>query len=70
MSFFTKYFDNLVHASIRVEYDGKEIEIDPVSKLGNRTIDYAAMPKADILLVTHEHFDHFGKEAIEPTRVE
>ena len=57
-------FHALVHASIRIEYDGKEIEIDPVTKLGNKTIDYAAMPKADYLLVTHEHGDHFDKEAI------
>ena len=54
----------LVHASIRMEYDGKEIEIDPVTKLGNRTIDFSAMPKADYILVTHEHGDHFDKAAI------
>jgi len=54
----------LVHASIRIQYDGREIEIDPVTKLGEKTIDYAAMPKADYLLVTHEHFDHFNQEAI------
>jgi len=54
----------LVHASIRIVYDGKEIEIDPVSKLGNRTTDYAAFPKADYILLTHEHGDHFDKGAI------
>ncbi len=54
----------LTHASIRIQYDGKEIEVDPVTKLGNKTIDYAYMPKADYLLVTHEHFDHFNQEAI------
>ncbi len=57
-------FHALVHASIRIEYDGKEIEVDPVTKLGNKVIDYAGMPKADYLLVTHEHGDHFDKEAI------
>ena len=57
-------FHALVHASIRIQYDGKEIEIDPVTKLGEKTIDYSAMPKADFLLVTHEHFDHFNQEAI------
>ena len=57
-------FHALTHASIRIQYDGKEIEIDPVTKLGNKTIDYASMPKADYLLVTHEHFDHFNKDAI------
>lgn len=60
----TVTFHALTHASIRIQYDGKEIEIDPVTKLGNKTIDYAAMPKADYLLVTHEHFDHFNQEAI------
>ena len=54
----------LVHASIRIDYDGREIVIDPVTKLGNRSIDYTAMPKADYILLTHEHFDHFDKEAI------
>ena len=57
-------FHALVHASIRIQYDGKEIQIDPVTKLGNKVIDYASMPKADYLLVTHEHFDHFNTDAI------
>ena len=54
----------LVHSSIRIEYDGKEIQIDPVTKLGEKTIDYAAMPKADYIFVTHEHFDHLDTAAI------
>ena len=41
----TVKFHALVHASIRIEYDGKEIQIDPVAKLGEKTINYAAMPK-------------------------
>ncbi len=57
-------FYALVHASIRIVYDGKEIEVDPVSKLGNRSTDYAAFPKADYILLTHEHGDHFDKGAI------
>ena len=60
----TVKFHALVHASIRIEYDGKEIEIDPVTKLGNKTIDFSAMPKADYIFLTHEHGDHFDKEAI------
>ncbi|MBO4812435.1 MAG: MBL fold metallo-hydrolase [Prevotella sp.] len=60
----TVKFHALVHASIRIEYDGKEIEVDPVTKLGNKVIDYAAMPKADYLFVTHEHGDHYNPEAI------
>lgn len=57
-------FHALVHASIRIEYNGREIEVDPVSKLGNKTVDFSVMPKADYIFVTHEHGDHFDKEAI------
>ncbi|MBO4850432.1 MAG: MBL fold metallo-hydrolase [Prevotella sp.] len=60
----TVKFHALVHASIRLQYDGKEVMIDPVTKLGDKTIDYATMPKADYIFVTHEHGDHFDKEAI------
>ena len=57
-------FHALVHASIRIEYDGKEIQIDPVAKLGEKTINYAAMPQADYIFITHEHHDHFDTTAI------
>lgn len=52
-------FHALMHASIRIEYDGREIEVDPVAQLRDRKVDYTAMPKADLLLVTHEHADHY-----------
>ena len=54
----------LMHSSIRIEYDGQNIYIDPCSNLRGRTVDYTTMPKADILLVTHEHVDHFDTAAI------
>ena len=60
----TVKFHALVHSSIRIEYDGKEIMIDPVTKLGDKTIDYTTMPKADYICVTHEHFDHLDTAAI------
>ena len=60
----TVEFHALVHASIRIVYDGKEIQVDPVSKLGQKVIGYDAMPKADYIFVTHEHGDHFDKGAI------
>ena len=60
----TVKFHALMHASIRIEYDGREIMVDPVTKLGNRTVDYSAMPKADYIFVTHEHGDHFDKAAL------
>ena len=57
-------FFALMHASIRIVFDGKEIEIDPVSQLGPRTVDYTALPKADYIFVTHEHRDHFDGQAL------
>ncbi len=57
-------FHALMHSSIRIEYDGREIEIDPCAKLRDRTVDYSTMPKADIILVTHEHFDHYDAATI------
>ena len=60
----TVKFHALMHACIRIQYDGKEIQIDPVSKLGNRTVNYANMPKADYIFVTHEHGDHYDANAL------
>lgn len=60
----TLYIEPLIHASIRITYGDKEIEIDPVGKMGDRTTDYSALPKADLILVTHEHYDHLDPEAI------
>lgn len=61
----TVKFHALVHSSIRIEYDGKEIMVDPVTKLGDKTVDYTIMPKADYIFVTHEHHDHLDTIAIE-----
>lgn len=61
----TVKFHALMHASIRIQYDGIELQIDPVTKLGDRQIDYSAMPHAHYILVTHEHGDHLDKNAIE-----
>ena len=52
------------HASLRIQFDGLEIQVDPVGKGCQPATDYAAFPKADIILVTHEHFDHFDRDAI------
>ena len=57
-------FHALMHSCIRIEFDGNEIEIDPVAKLRDRTVDYSAMPKADYIFVTHEHGDHYDEATI------
>ena len=51
------------HASLRIQYDGLEIQVDPVTQFAPET-DYSKFPKADLILVTHEHFDHFDRGAI------
>ena len=53
------------HASLAIEYDGIEIYVDPVTKIGDTQIDYSNMPKADYILVTHEHWDHLDPVAIQ-----
>ena len=63
-------FHALVHSSIRVQYGDMELYIDPVRQLGNRTVDYTSIPQADFIFVTHEHADHYDKDAIKQlTRV-
>lgn len=56
-------FHAIKHGSIRITYDGKEIEIDPVTKLKPET-DFSKFPKADYIFATHEHFDHIDTVAI------
>ena len=52
------------HASLRIQFDGLEIQVDPVGAKCAPATDYSAFPKADLVLVTHEHFDHFDRDAI------
>lgn len=49
------------HASLAIEYEGRTIYLDPVME----NADYGALPKADMILVSHSHYDHFDMEAIE-----
>jgi L-ascorbate metabolism protein UlaG (beta-lactamase superfamily) len=54
---------HIKHASVYIEYDGKHIYIDPVGDLEPKT-DFSLYPKASILMVTHEHFDHYDDIAL------
>lgn len=56
-------FTFIKHASLEIKYDGLSIQVDPVQKLPPET-DYSKFDKADFIFVTHEHFDHFDKDAI------
>jgi len=52
------------HASLIFTFNGKVIHVDPVSEQA----DYSKLPKADIILITHEHSDHFDLSAIKILR--
>lgn len=54
------------HGTLMFSYDGKVIHVDPWGRLA----DYTKLPKADIILVTHEHGDHLDPAAIEHARTE
>jgi len=49
------------HATLMFTFGGKTIHVDPV---GGEDA-YAGMPRADIILLTHEHGDHLDTKAIE-----
>jgi len=48
------------HGTLMFKFGGKVIHVDPVG----READYSKMPKADLILVTHEHGDHLDAEAL------
>jgi L-ascorbate metabolism protein UlaG (beta-lactamase superfamily) len=48
------------HASVMFTFGGKVIHVDPVSDLA----DYSLLPKADLILVTHEDGDHLDRRAV------
>ncbi len=52
------------HGTLMMDYDGIVIHIDPVG----READYSKLPKADLILVTHQHGDHLDPDAIEKIR--
>ena len=49
------------HGSLQIAYDNFLIQVDPVSMFA----DYSTFPKADVILITHEHEDHLDPKAIE-----
>ncbi len=59
------YITLIKHGTLAICHDNVWIQIDPVTKHG-KTTDYATeFPKADFILITHEHGDHLDAEAIE-----
>lgn len=52
------------HASLLFEFGDLALYVDP----DGRRADFSLLPKADLVLITHQHGDHFDPKAIEALR--
>jgi len=52
------------HGTLMFQHGGKVVHVDPVA----READYSVLPKADLILVTHEHGDHLDTAVVQRLR--
>ncbi len=48
------------HASLLIQWNGKNIFVDPYSEVA----DYSKQPPAHLVLLTHHHYDHLDSESL------
>lgn len=48
------------HGTLMIDFAGTVVHVDPVGEYA----DYTKQPKADIILITHEHGDHLDQKAV------
>jgi L-ascorbate metabolism protein UlaG (beta-lactamase superfamily) len=54
------------HGTLMFGFAGKVIHVDPFSDVA----DYTTLPKADMILLTHDHRDHLDPKALDSIRTE
>jgi L-ascorbate metabolism protein UlaG (beta-lactamase superfamily) len=52
------------HGTLMFTFGGRVIHVDPVGQYA----DYSKLPKADLILITHEHRDHLDPKVVETLR--
>lgn len=61
---------SIKHGSIAINVAEKWIYIDPVTSAALPETDYGILPKADYILFTHNHLDHFDTLAVSQLKQE
>ena len=54
------------HGSLMLTFKNTVIQVDPFSRLA----DYSTFPKANLILITHEHRDHLDPGTLENVRTD
>jgi len=54
------------HGTVLLAFGGTTIHVDPFGRLA----DYAELPKADVVFITHQHRDHFDPDALKLVRTD